>query len=330
MDKAAQWVPVCVIAILAAMFIQLFLSRSVKENLTVTENHRWHVQIISNDTDTFFHSQFVMGAEEAAQELNMLVEFVGADKWEPDALYSDVLTAIYAGVDMAAFQLNDPKTMLELYKKAQEEGVELILYESENYQQISIPSVGSNSYDIGAEAGRLALAATDGNCKAVLILDKTEENVPSAHQNMKIQAITEALSRRPGNGVVATFYLDGSMIAGEYLVNTIIEQRDDFNTIICLHEKTTPLMAQRLIDNNLVDSVTLVGCGALPQTLEYIERDVIFGTICPDAYGVGYNTVSLMYAKLNREKIRDHSSTRLFTITKENVNQFKGPLEKAG
>lgn len=330
MSGAVRWISTGVVTVLLVMFIQLFISRGMIDNLIVADNHKQHVQIVNNETDTYFYSRFVLGAEKAAQEHDMFVEFVDVDKWESDALRNTVTTAIYAGVSIVAFQSNDPETTVALYDEAQAQGVELILYESESFQQVSIPSVGTNSYTTGTAAGALALEATDGHCKALLIVDKAKNDVPSAYQNIKIQGVLEAFLQSEDADIVEIYVLDGSVLAGEYLVNTILKRQSDYNTIICLHEKTTPLMAQRLIDNKLVDSVALIGYGALPQTLEYIERDVIFGTVCPDAYEVGYNTALLMYAKLNNKKVSDYSSTRLFTITKENVKQFRSPLEKGG
>ncbi|MDL2217362.1 substrate-binding domain-containing protein [Christensenellaceae bacterium OttesenSCG-928-M15] len=331
MVRMTKWISIGVAAVLLAMFSQLILSRSINGLEAAPPGSQYHMQIIGSDTDTFFYSQFTAGAKAAAADNNVFVEFVPVDRWDQGALYDNIRNAIYAGVDSVAFQSNDQNMTYELYEIASAHGVELMLYESENYQQASILAAGSNSYMIGTEAGELALrAAGESPCRAAVIVDRTEDGVTSTYHNMKIQGILEAFAAHPDAEIVETYSLSGSMLAGEYLSNVVLADAKNFNIIICLHEKTTSLLAQRLIDNNLLGSVQLVGYGALPQTLEYIERGVVFGTVCPDAYEVGYNTVALMYAKLNREQVNEYSSTRLFTITMETVREFAQDWQNGG
>ncbi|MDL2235377.1 substrate-binding domain-containing protein [Christensenellaceae bacterium OttesenSCG-928-L17] len=328
MIKMTKWISIGVVVVLFVMFSQLIVPQSINGLETAPPGSQYHMQIIGSDTDTFFYSQFTAGAKAAADDYQVFVEFVYADRWDQSALHDNIQTAIFAGVNSVAFQSNDPDMTHALYEIASEHGVELMLYESENFQQASILAAGSNSYSIGTEAGKLALrAANGGPCRAAVIVDRTEDGVSSTYHNMKIQGILEAFAACPGAEIVETYSLSGNMLAGEYLSNVVLSDAGQFDTIICLHEKTTSLLAQRLIDNNLLSTVKLIGYGALPQTLDYIDRGVVFGTICPDAYEVGYNTVALMYAKLNREQVNEYSSTRLFTITAENVSEFAQALQ---
>ncbi len=330
MDRGVKWVLGVLLAALAVMSVQLLMSYRAMSVPVDSRKPDAHIQIISAESDTFFYAQFTAGAQEAAAQNGVYAEMVVIDKWDPDTLGQTLLQGIYAGVDALAFQSGDLSLPGELFPVAQLHGVELLMYESENLQPLPVLTAGSNSYGIGMAAGKMALDAMDKNCRAILILDKPEAEAPSAYQNMKVQGILEQFTPWPLAEIVEIYSLDDSMLAGERVTSAILNADASFNTIICLHEKTTPLLAQRLLDAGLVGGIQLIGYGALPETLDYIRRNIIYGTVCPDAFDVGFNTVKLLAAKLKQQQVNDYTTTKLFSITNQNVDDFMTLRQSGG
>lgn len=61
----------------------------------------------------------------------------------------------------------------------------------------------------------------------------------------------------------------------------------------------------------------------MPQTLDYINRDVIYGTVYPNSYDIGYNTVKQLTQLFKGKQISDFISTELYTIDAKNVKDYK-------
>jgi ribose transport system substrate-binding protein len=61
----------------------------------------------------------------------------------------------------------------------------------------------------------------------------------------------------------------------------------------------------------------------MPATLDYIERGVIYGSICPDAYGIGFNTVEQLVAGVSSIPSSDIVNTDLDTIDASNVANYR-------
>jgi ribose transport system substrate-binding protein len=114
----------------------------------------------------------------------------------------------------------------------------------------------------------------------------------------------------------------------EKVASAIIDEMDDVDLIICLDERSTPGVAQVLVDNNKVGDIRIVGYGIMPQTLDYIERGVIYGTVSPNAYEIGYYTVMQLVKQIEGEQISDYKNTELYTITSENVDEYSTLIEE--
>lgn len=284
-------------------------------------DYSYHLQIIVENTDTYFFNQFLYGAKEAADTLEAYVEVVSLEKGKTDSLRETVEKGIYAKVDGIALHAVADTNVQTLCDLAELNGVQLALYESENSLTLPVPNIATNAYSIGTTAAQLAIEASGGNCKAILVLDRVNKDL-SANRSLKLQGILEWFNDYPNAEVVETYVINSDFMATEQLMDILFGKAITFNTIICLKETSTPMFAQRILDNALIGSVRLIGYGALPETLDYINRNIIYGSVCPDAQEIGYQTVVALINSLRNNRMSDYSSANLYSITKENVSDF--------
>lgn len=284
----------------------------------------YHVQIIIQNTDEHFWAQFKDGAIAASKDLEVYTEFVLIPPRNVIALIETIEKAIYSQVDGIAFQPVDYVKTEEATLKALAEGLAVVNYENDKYLIPEVSSVGSNSYDIGYTAGSMIVPAVgSGNpANIVVILDEGSSQGDSQYKNMKIQGLLDATSAYGKVNLIEVYTLDAGMFEAERLTNSIISKEDDVNVIICVDEKSTPAVAQVLVDRNKVGEIEVIGYGTMSQTLDYIKRGVIYGTVSPKAYEIGYQTVTQMYNNLRRESISDSSYTEQFIIDKSNVEEY--------
>ncbi|MDF2608816.1 MAG: sugar transporter substrate-binding protein [Lachnospiraceae bacterium] len=287
----------------------------------------YHLQILIQDTDEYFWTLFKEGAKAAESELGLYVEFVSVSQKNVEDLKSIVEMGTIAGVDGIALQAADSEQTIAVIKEAKEQGVEIITYENGNYIIPETPMVGSNNYNIGSIAGDMAVNAANGEGEVVVIINDAGNESDIPYQNLIIQGIIDSFSRYSTMNVNKIYTLNKDMFEVEKIVSNIIAGTDPVDLIVCLDESSTPGVAQVLVDNNMVGDIQLIGYGVMPQTIDYIKRGVIYGTVVPNSYEIGYQTVKQLTKNVQGEQISDSVSTELYTIDADNVNYYEEKLK---
>lgn len=284
---------------------------------------RYHVQIVTKNADEHFWTTFKTGAVDAGKAMNVYVEFVDVAQDSLDSSLRALEKAIYSGVDGVAFQAQDVEKTGALVKKARDREMAVLTFENDRNYLTDIPTVGSSSYDIGFQEGEMGVRACGGQGRAAIILNGNGGGESGQNKNLKLQGMMDAFSKNSGIQVQEIYSLDSGMFETEKLMSTILTKKPKIDLILCTDERSTPGIAQVLVDENSVGEVAVVGYGAMPQTLSYIDRGVIYGSICPDAYHIGYDCVQQLAALLDGNRISDSVNTDLFSIDSSNVGRYR-------
>lgn len=314
---------------LLIMFGQLMVhTEDGKEIPGSKRNTEKHIQVIIQNTDEYFWTLFKEGAIIAGEEFNVYVEFVTAPQNDTAAITEAVEKGIYAKVDGIALKPADSQQTSEIIEEAKGQGIPVVVYENYSYNITNAPMIGSSSYSIGTMTGSMAVEATGGKSKVAVIINDPGEKGDVLYKNLIIQGISEAFSSYDTMSLTNIYTLKQDTFETEKVASSIIENLIDVDLIICLDERSTPGVAQVLVDNNKVGDIRIVGYGIMPQTLDYIERDVIYGTVSPNAYDIGYYTVAQLVKLIEGEQISDYKSTELYTIDYENLDEYNRLIEE--
>jgi ribose transport system substrate-binding protein len=314
---------------LIVMFGQLMVhTDNTKEEPKSSTSADKHVQLIIQNTDEYFWTIFKEGAKEAGEESNVYVEFVTAPQNDAKAIVEAVEKGIYAKVDGIALKPADTYQTQEIIEDAKKQGIPIAAYENYSYNITNAPLIGSNNYSIGAMAGNMAVEAASGKSNVAVIINDPGEEGDVLYKNLIIQGIIESFSKYSTMNLKSIYALKQDTFETEKVASAIIDEMDDVDLIICLDERSTPGVAQVLVDNNKVGDIRIVGYGIMPQTLDYIERGVIYGTVSPNAYEIGYYTVMQLVKQIEGEQISDYKNTELYTITSENVDEYSTLIEE--
>jgi ribose transport system substrate-binding protein len=306
--------------LIAVMFGQLMINVDNKAaEKEPVEKPDYHIQIIVQNTDEYFWTLFQEGAKAAEKEFGAYVEFVKIPQRDTKYLQETVEMGVNAGVDAIALQAADSEETLAIIEGATKQGLVLLTYENDDFIIPNTPMVGSNSYSIGNIAGDMAVDASGGSANVAVILNDSGEQSDEQYKNLIVQGILESFSPYGTIQIDKIYTINADMFEAEKIATTIISELDKVDMIICLDERSTPGVAQVLVDSNMVGDIKLIGYGVAPQTLDYIDRGVIYGTVCPKAYDIGYYTVKQIASSLKGEQISDYVSTDLFTINKKNM-----------
>lgn len=299
-------------------------SRNKKQEEVTVENPKYHLQLIIQDTNENFWTSFEKGARTAEKEFGVTTEFVTLEQMNVDNLREAIEMGVNAGVDGIALQAADSEQTQLMIEDAKKQGVAILTYENNSNIVSETPMVGTNSYSLGNYAGTMAVEASDARADVAVVINNAGNPGEKVYNSLIIEGIKNAF------GAYGSMYLqdsniytiDADMFEAEKVASAIIASADRPDLIICMDEKCTPGIAQILVDNNMVGDIKLVGYGITNLTLDYIDHGVIYGTICPDAYEIGYKTVKQLVQSLEGEQISDTINTGLYTIDKSNVKQY--------
>lgn len=324
MIKWIYGVLVGMLLLILFMFTQLKFNtdgNSIEKELKTTP--KYHLQVIIEDTNEYFWTVFQEGAKDAAEEFGVYVEFVHVSQRDTSILEEVVEKGSNARVDGIIMQAADIEKTQDIIENAKKKGVFVLTYENDNFIIPGTPMVGTNSFSIGRMAGNMAVEATDGKADIVIVMNDEGKSGDALYRDLIVQGITDSWSEHKDMKIKDIYLLDSSIFVAESVLVNVIDSNYKTDLIICIDEKSTPGIAQALVDYNMVGDIELIGYGIMPQTAEYIERDVIYGTVCPDGYKIGYNSVKQMTKALDGEQISDYISTELYTVDKFNVSEFK-------
>ncbi|MFA9381625.1 MAG: sugar ABC transporter substrate-binding protein [Acetanaerobacterium sp.] len=314
------------LAALAVMLVSLYFTGSGGVSDKPPEQPpEYHVQLVTQSGSEHFWTMFKKGAQSAAADCNMYVEFVDIAQRDADLSVQAVEQAIYASVDGIALQAADLARTEAVLDAAIMAELAVLTFENDVFFAKNAATVGSNSYDIGYEAGRMGAAACGGRAKVAVLVDdvSADESGTSPYKNLKLQGMLEAFAGYDSMELTGVYTLSTGMFDVEKVTSRILEEHPDVSLVICTQEKSTPGVAQMVVDANRVGDIRVVGFGAMPQTLEYIERGVIYGTICPDAYEIGYTTVAQLCERLHGRQISDLINTGIYAVTAQNLDEYE-------
>lgn len=316
---------ITMIVIIGIMFGQLFTTLNNRTDSEPSEvSQKYHIQLLIQDTNEYFWTPFQDGVNDASVEYEVYPEFITVEGRDITELEHAVEMGVNAGVDGMILTAADSIKTQELIEHSEDKGMAVVTYENDNYLLPTTPAVGTNSYSLGNMAGEMAIEASDKTANVVLIIPDSGEDSDLQYKNMIVQGVLESFSKHSTINLKETLTINSHMFEVEKLATTIINKHKDVDLIICMDERSTPGIAQSLVDHNLVGDIKLIGYGLMPQTIDYIKKGVIYGTVYPDAYQIGYEAVQQLYKTIEGEQISDSVNTDLYAVTLDNLDDIQG------
>lgn len=313
-----------VLIVLIAMLANLIISYNSRTDKSVSQTApEFHFMVITQDNNDPFWDRFKNGASEAGNLKNIFIEFVDISHKNAALTVDAVERAILSDVDAIALQPYDVEKTAAVLKKAQEAGISVITFENDVFYIPEIPTVGSNSYEIGYKAGEMSVNASEGKAKIVVIANDPGVLDSKQYNNIKMQGLLEAISKYPEMSVEQVYTLDTKRFEVDKLTTSIITGKPEIDLIICSDSENTPGVAQVIVDSVKVGNVKIIGYGTMPKTIEYIGGGVVYGTIAADSYNIGYNTVMQLAEMCNGKQISELLNTNIFTFTYDNLEEYK-------
>jgi len=196
-------VVILIFGFLVTYSVGYFQSQSLSllegRNMFRKNGHRpeYHFAVIGQADDTFWQS-VKEGCLSAAEEFNVAVEFnvPSFTNLEEQMMYLDI--AILSKVDGIVTHVLDEEKFTPLINKAVDSGIPVITVEAEAKNSKRNAYVGTNTFNLGRESGKLVLEAMGEEANIAIILSDYIDGTVNVPQSLRIAGTREALKDKPG------------------------------------------------------------------------------------------------------------------------------------
>ena len=309
-----------VLAGLALMFIE---NKEIIPNKSKPLYHFYF--IVQNSVDPFW-KEVIKGAEVAAKDLNVVIEFCAPRFNDPNEELKYIDIATLSRVDGIITHVSSTADFTSAIDRAYYKGIPVITFENDANKSKRYAFAGTNSFEIGKRAANLLIKATGGKAN-VAIISSSDSNQDSIENNLKMNGFFSTLKDYKGIKIVKTYTSKMGILSAEEITQKIVDSKEKINAIFTVSSADTLGAAQLIVDRNKVGDIILIGYGSSDEIMRYIEKEIIYGTVASDPYKMGYDSVKALIDIKQGKNIPTFINTDVKAITKDGLEEFKN-IEK--
>jgi ribose transport system substrate-binding protein len=287
---------------------------------------KYHFAVIAQNTDDPFWQSVKKGCIQAADEYNAAIEFNGPRFTDIDQEIQYLNIAIASKVDGIVTHVLDEKTFTPLINKASDTGIPVVTIESDAKNSERKSYIGTNSYNLGTEAGKLAIQTIRGNSNIAIILNNYIAGGENVLQSLRVAGFQDALKSVPGAKISTIKTSSTGFFSAEEVTRTILINFPNVDTILCTSSKDTISVAQMIVDLNKVGQITIIGYDDAPEILRYIEKGVIYGTVVGNPVKSGYESIRALVEIKKNKMASSYIDTGVKALTIKNLSDYKKTL----
>ncbi len=286
-----------VIALLTIVFlfsafqsVRLILQDARQGNLYAADSEpaRFHFMVILPTIEDEFFQQMWGGIQAAANEMNVGVELqVPRSTLELRSGTAELLEiARLSQVDGVALYVTNEEELKPIINRTVVSGIPIITLESDAPMSRRSGFVGSNSFKLGQDIGRLMQAAQPGNVKAALL--KNEYFSERASQWSIIQyGILTSLSSGEDDEIITERVTQIGVLSSEEKTRQILYLYPEVNVIFCTSLVDTISAANVVSEFRKAGEVKIIGYGYNQEIERGLDAGYIYGTLIRDPEAIG-------------------------------------------
>ncbi len=289
---------------------------SGSQNQETMETSRYRFTLVSPIADYPYWDTVREGMETASQTYGVDTQYVGPEEINGEAQLKYIEMAIAAQVDGIITMALDEETFTPVINKAAEQGIPVVLVDTDAPDSHRSYYVGTSNYAAGQVAGKAIGKMLDGHGTIGIITGANNaENL-----NERIRGFQQAISQFAALNIVSIAPTNSDLLKAKEKTKSMLEDYPNLDAIFGISSTDILGAAQVVVEKDMVGDILLLGFDDLEETLQYIEDGVIYGTVAQSPYNMGYQSVELLTKILDGEvfdkKVYD---TGVVLITNKNT-----------
>lgn len=257
------------------------------------EQAKYHIMVIYDGTDQAYGDKFLRGINKIADDEKVAIELQPVEEYAYGDRVIELLDlASYAQVDgIIVHGINNEKFIAKV-KELSADGMPIITLNEDLSTTDRIAYVGVNRYRIGQAAGDILGKSIEGTGKIAVIKKRAQDQLEEPSQDLLILGLEDKLKENQDLSLETVRYTQEGVLSAENVVESIFDVYQDINGIFCTDGENTLGVVQFLLDNNLVNKVSLVGFGDDEEVKQYIQKgNIIEGSLVIDYEEIGKEAV---------------------------------------
>ena len=308
---------IIIILLIPIIILSVFLYKINKEvQVTSIKNLKYHFYFIGQNSVDPFWNEIKKGAEDAARDYNVAVEFKFPKftSKEEELKYLDIATT--SNVDGIITHGYNDEEFKNLINTAYNKKIPVVTIDNDSENSDRKSFIGANSYMLGLEAGKLMARATNGKANIAIIINNDYD---STSHNLKINGFLSAIKGYSNMKLENVYSSKMGTLSAEEITQSIITGNKNIDAIYTTTSVDTLGSAQLIVDFNKTEDIKLVGYGDTDEILRYIDKGIIYGSVVSDGYKMGYESVRALSEVKENKAVSSKIDTGLKIITKDNL-----------
>lgn len=266
-----------------------------------------------------YFSLFMDGAKKADEEFGCDTQMTGSATVDVEEIMDALDAAIAANVDGILFPVHIPDTQNAGLIAAKEAGIPVVAVDADDAGSQRLAFAGTDPYQAGYKAGEAMIEGTGGTAKiAVLATDV----VLTGKLAYELEGFKDAIADNDME-IVTIEATTGDLLKATEKTQALVLAYPEVNGIYCM--TTYDIQgAAKIIEENGLEGITIVGYDDGEETLKYIRSGAAYATVVQDPFMMGYLGVSLLERINNGETLEQTEyDTGTIIVTKDNVDTYR-------
>ena len=223
------------------------------------------------------------GFSKAGEQMKVQSSFVGPNTYDPKAEREALQEAVQkkpAGILLA---VTDPALLKDDTDKAIAAGIPVITLDSDAPASKRLFFIGTNNYSAGLIGGQRLAQELKGKGNVVVFSMPEQRNMQD-----RLRGYRDALERQSGIKVTRVVDIQGDpRIAFDTTTQIVGKERDKVDAFVCLEAQSGKEVAGVLNSYHVTGKVVMA-MDTDPETLDWIQKGVIAGTIAQKPYTMAF------------------------------------------
>lgn len=260
------------------------------------------------------------GFEDAAQALNVSVEYRGATQYdvhEQLTVLEQVIARKPAGIALTAI---DPEALNEMINKAIDAGIPVVLFDSGAPESRAHSFLGTDNYNAGATAANKMAELLDESGQVAVITSPNQLN----HQERTAGFLDTIRTRYPDMQVVAVLDGKGDQLESKKAAEEAMRFHPELSGIFATEANGGVGVAEAAQDRRRTD-LKIIGFDTDKGTLDMVQEGAISATLAQGTWKMGYWSLQFLFHlhhDMSDPDVPRMVDTGITVVTRDNVDQF--------
>jgi len=228
--------------------------------------------------------------------------------------------AIASKVDGILTAALNPEVLVPLINRAVAAGIPVVLIDTDAPNSNRSAYVGTSNYDAGLEAGKVMANQMGGRARVGIVTgDPEAENL-----NQRVAGFRKAVALDPGIRIVDVQPGQSDLLLATTKTRAMLRAHPDINALFGVSAECAIAAGRVVEEDGLVGKITILGFDDLPETLDFIRRGVVFGTLVQGNARMGFLGIHLLFdLRKGKKPTNLVVDTGVTLVTRDNVDSFR-------